>query len=158
MPTKTNKKSAELEALLEKRNQMLQAKVDSGDKWTPEQQKDLDGLTEALILLGYKEETEQPTDSQPETEQPKPTPKRGEKAPAKGFEPSDRDKRKVFLKIRRGTKFDPNTGKPIGKPYVQAFNYGEWVNFAKNYDKLGFTVMEVLYDPYGEAEKMFNKH
>ena len=134
---------------------MLQVKADSGDKWTPEQQKDLDGLTEALTLLGY---TEEPTDSQPETEQPKPTSKRSEKTLAKGFEPSDRDKRKVFLKIRRGTKFDPNTGKPIGKPYVQAFNYGEWVNFAKNYDKLGYTVTEVLYDPYGEAEKMFNKH
>lgn len=146
----------------------MQAKVESGDDWTPEQQKDLDGLTEALNLLGYKEETEQPTDSQPDTEQPtdsqpetekpKPTPKKGEKVLAKSFEPPNRDKRKVFLKIRRGTKFDPNTGKPIGKPYVQAFNYGEWVNFAKNYDKLGFTVMEVLYDPYGEAEKMFNKH
>lgn len=145
MQPKTNKKSAELEALLEQRNQMLQTKVASGDSWTPEQQKDLDGLNEALTLLGYTDEGEQPT------------PSKGKKKAAKGFVPSERDKRKVFLKIRKGTKFDPNTGKPIGVPYVQAFTYGEWNNFKNNYSKLGYTVLEVLYDPYDEAEKIFNK-
>lgn len=124
---------------------MLQTKVDSGDSWTPEQQKDLDGITEALTLLGYADGGEQPTLS------------KGKKKPAKGFVPSERDKRKVFLKIRKGTKFDPNTGEPIGVPYVQAFTYGEWNNFKANYQKLGYTVLEVLYDPYGEAEKIFNK-
>lgn len=140
-----------METLLEQRNRLLQTKSELGDAWTPEQQKDLDGLNDALALLGYTDESEQ---TDPEE---KPTPKRGEKKPAKTFKPSERDKRKVFLEIRRGSKFDPNTGKPLSKPYVQAFNYGEWVNFAKNYDKLGFTVLEVLYDPYGEATKMFNK-
>jgi hypothetical protein len=115
---------------------MLQTKEEQGENWTPEQQKDLDGLNEALTLLGYTEEGEQPT-------------------PNKGFAPPERDKRKIFLKIRKGTKFDPNTGKPIGVPYVQAFTYGEWNNFKNNYSKLGYTVLEVLYDPYGEAEKIF---
>ena len=148
MPTKTKTKSAETEVLLEQRNKLLQTKDELGESWTPEQQSELDGLNEALKLLGHVEE-------QPEEEQP--TPAEAEKKPAKGFKPSAREKNKVILKIRRGTKFDPNTGKPLGTPYKQAFSYGEWVNFSKNYDKLGYAVLEVLYDPYGEATKMFNK-
>lgn len=130
---------------------MLQAKEESGENWTPEQQKDLDGLNEALRLLGEDPE------AQPEAQFEKKKPTEAKKKPAKSFVPSERDKRKVFLKIRKGTKFDPNTGKPIGVPYVQAFTYGEWNNFKANYQKLGYTVLEVLYDPYGEAEKIFNK-
>ena len=138
---------------------MLQAKEESGENWTPEQQKDLDGLNEALRLLGEDPEPQPQPEPQPEP-QPQPEKKKpteAEKKPAKGFVPSERDKRKVFLRIRKGTKFDPNTGKPIGVPYVQAFTYGEWNNFKANYQKLGYTVLEVLYDPYGEAEKIFNK-
>lgn len=125
--------------------------------WTDEKQAQLDGLNEALALAGYTEPTEEPTPTADPEPQPEPKPREAKNKPAKAFEPSKRGKNRVFLKIRKGTKFDPNTGKPIGVPYVQSFSYGEWLNFSKNFDKLGYTVMEVLYDPYGEAKKMFNK-
>lgn len=58
----------------------------------------------------------------------------------------------VHLKIFKGTKrFDPLTGKEIRKPNVQTFSYAEWQLFKKNFVGLGYSIIEVLHDPYNEA-------
>lgn len=49
------------------------------------------------------------------------------------------------------------TGKEISKPYTQLFTYSEWQLFKNNFASLGYTIMKVLHDPYGEAAKFVTK-
>lgn len=57
----------------------------------------------------------------------------------------------LSLLIVQGRRFNPMTGKEDSKPYVQTFKYNEWQVFKKNYKNLGFTIIDVLKDPFGEA-------
>lgn len=74
-----------------------------------------------------------------------------EYAPAKGTE------KLVHLSIVRGRRFNPNTGKEESTPYIQMFTYGEFMLFKKNANLLGYSVLKVLHDPYGEANEMVIK-
>lgn len=125
------------ETLSERLQQLLDIKQNQPESWNDELAKELSELEEAMALSGAA------------NLEPQPEP---EKKPSKGFSVPKGAERKVWLKIRRGTKFDPQTGKPIGTPYVQAFSYGEWKLFQANHAKLGYVILEVLHDPYGEAK------
>ena len=57
----------------------------------------------------------------------------------------------LSLLIVQGRRFNPMTGKEESKPYVQTFKYNEWQVFKKNYKNLGFTIVDVLKDPFGDA-------
>lgn len=59
-----------------------------------------------------------------------------------------------LLKILKGTRFNPETGKPLATPYIQLFSYGEFQLFKKGHKALGFKVIEVMYDPYNETQSM----
>lgn len=59
----------------------------------------------------------------------------------------------VHLMVYRGRRFSPETGKEISKPFAQVFSYGEWCAFRNNFTQLGWRIMEVLHDPYNEAEQ-----
>lgn len=74
-----------------------------------------------------------------------------EYTPAKGTE------KLVHLSIVRGRRFNPNTGKEESMPYIQMFTYGEFMLFKKNANLLGYSVLKVLHDPYGEANEMVIK-
>ena len=74
-----------------------------------------------------------------------------EYTPAKGTE------KLVHLSIIRGRRFNPITGKEESTPYVQMFTYGEFQLFKKNANLLGYSVLKVLHDPYGEANEIIVK-
>lgn len=74
-----------------------------------------------------------------------------EYTPGKGTE------KLVHLSIVRGRRFNPMTGKEESTPYIQMFTYGEFLLFKKNADLLGYSVLKVLHDPYGEAKEMVVK-
>lgn len=76
---------------------------------------------------------------------------KSEYTPAKGTE------KLVHLSIVRGRRFNPITGKEESMPYVQTFTYGEFLLFKKNANLLGYSVLKVLHDPYGEANEMVIK-
>ena len=59
----------------------------------------------------------------------------------------------VHLRLRYGKRFDSSTGKEISPEYVQAFSYAEWQLFKVHHISLGYRIVEVLHDPYGEAKK-----
>lgn len=63
----------------------------------------------------------------------------------------------VHLSIVRGRRFNSMTGKEESTPYVQMFTYGEFQLFKKNASLLGYSVLKVLHDPYGEAKEMVVK-
>ena len=65
--------------------------------------------------------------------------------PAKGTE------KMVHLKLVKGRRFNPITGVEESKEFVQMFTYSEWQLFKKHFENLGYTIMEALHDPYGDA-------
>ena len=72
-------------------------------------------------------------------------------SPAKGTE------KLVHLMIVRGRRFNPMTGKEESNPYLQTFTYGEFQLFKNNAHLLGYSVLEVLHDPYNEAHELIVK-
>lgn len=63
----------------------------------------------------------------------------------------------VHVKLSTGNRYDPKTGKEINKPVPQTFNYGEWQLFKKNYKLLGYTIVEVMNDPFKDAIPLIDK-
>lgn len=63
----------------------------------------------------------------------------------------------VHLAIVKGRRFNPTTGKEESKPYIQLFTFAEWQLFKKNFRGLGYSIMKVLHDPYGEAKDYVTK-
>lgn len=59
----------------------------------------------------------------------------------------------VHLRLRYGKRFDSSTGKEISPEYVQMLSYAEWQLFKVHHSSLGYRIVEVLHDPYGDAKK-----
>ena len=109
-------------------------KVKGGKAWTPELQEELDSL--ALLLVDVDDAIE-------------------EKAKAKtSYTPESGTEQMVHLSIVQGRRFNPLTGKEESKAFTQLFTFGEWQLFKKHYKSLGFTVLTVLHDPYGDAAEI----
>ena len=80
-----------------------------------------------------------------------------EAAEAAKFKPEEGTENMLHLKVVRGRRFNPMTGKEQSKPYVQTFNKGEWENFKKFHASIGYTILEVLHDPFGDAAQYVTK-
>lgn len=59
----------------------------------------------------------------------------------------------VHLRLRYGKRFDSSTGKEISPEYIQMLSYAEWQLFKVHHISLGYRIVEVLHDPYGDAKK-----
>lgn len=122
-----------------RKSELEEIKAKGGKDWSPALQKELDELV--IFLVDIDEVIDEKLID-------------GDKkiyAPAKGTE------KMVHVSIVRGRRFNPNTGKEESKPYVQVFTFAEWQLFKKNFRDLGYTIMEVLHDPYNEASKFVAK-
>lgn len=112
----------------------------AGDKnWTPELQKELDDL--ALMLVDISEALDEKMAS----------------VTANGYIPEKGTEKMVHLSIVRGRRFNPMTGKEVSQPYTQLFTFAEWQVFKKNFKGLGYSILKVLHDPYGDAEELITK-
>lgn len=119
----------------EKRKVELEnAKVD-GVNWTPELQEELDEIV--LSLVDVEEVLEE---------------KGSSASPKNGYVPAPGTEDMVHLSIVQGRRFNPTTGKEESIPYNQIFSFGEWQLFKKHHKGLGYSIMAVLHDPYGEAK------
>lgn len=63
----------------------------------------------------------------------------------------------VHLSIVRGRRFNSMTGKEESPAFTQMFTFAEWQLFKKAYKGLGYTIMAVLHDPYGDAAELVQK-
>lgn len=70
------------------------------------------------------------------------------------YVPAEGTEKMVHLSIVRGRRFNPMTGVEETKPYTQLFTFAEWQLFKKNFKGLGFVIIEVLHDPYGDAAEL----
>lgn len=121
------------------------------EKWTIQLQAKLDetigeiaDIDEEIAALAEEVANAEKPEEVTNTEKP-------EYTPSKGTE------KLVHLSIVRGRRFNPMTGKEESTPYIQMFTYGEFQLFKKNANLLGYLVLKVLHDPYGEANEMVTK-
>ena len=125
-----------LKEAAEKRQAELEnIKADGKKEWTPELQKELEEVT--LQIVDFDEAL-------------------AEKE-ASTYKPAPGEEKMLHLKIVRGRRFNPNTGKEESDPYVQKFTFAEWQIFKRNMASLGYHVLEVLHDPYNEASEFISK-
>ena len=129
------KRKAELEGL----------KAKGGEAWTDKLQEELD---EAVLFLVDVDEVIE--EKLAETSQKAET-KASSYVPQKGTE------KMVHLSIVKGRRFNPMTGKEESTPYIQLFTFPEWQLFKKHFRSLGYLIMAVLHDPYGEAAELVTK-
>lgn len=151
-------------------------KLKATEPLSEQDQAELDEITDKLFdleeqLENFGKEPEQKQDQEPEQKQePEPEPEPAKKPepepepePAKKPEPSapvieQRPKQRedvLRLKIQVGDRFSAKTGKEINPPFEQTYTRSEWNNFKQHYAKCGYTVAEVVYDPWGEATQIF---
>lgn len=105
--------------------------------WAPELQEELDSI--ALLLVDIDDALEE-----------KPAVK-------SNYKVIPGNEKMVHLSLIRGRRFNPLTGKEESKPFVQLFTFSEWQLFKKNYANLGYIIVDVLHDPYGDAKKYITK-
>ena len=125
------KRKAELEAL----------KVKGGKTWTSTLQEELDDI--ALFLVDVDDVIEEKAASVSEK--------------AFSYTPAPGTEKMVHLSLVRGRRFNPLTGKEESKVFNQLFTFAEWQLFKKNYKGLGYIIVAVLHDPYGDAAQFVTK-
>lgn len=114
------------------------AKAKGGKAWTESAQEKLDDVVVYLVdLEDIIEEKKPKAEEAKAVEKPKVLPKGWDKH--------------VVLKVVRGRRFNPMTGAEESQPYQQIFSFAEWQNFKKHHTSLGYTIIEVLNDPWGDA-------
>lgn len=145
MLQKTKKQlQQELKELSSEKEQLLQAKKADEKAFTKEQQARLSKVTEDIVDLEEQIELA-PADEAPKT------------ATTAKYEVPKGTEKLVQVKLSTGNRYDPKTGKEINKPVPQMFNYGEWQLFKKNYKLLGYTIVEVMNDPFKDATPLIDK-
>lgn len=131
----------ELKELNSEKEQLLQAKKANEKAFTKEQQTRLDEVVESIVDVEEQIEL-----AQDDTEQSKPK-----------YEMPKGTEKMVHIRLSSGNRYDPKTGKEINKPIPQMFTFGEWELFKKNYKLLGYTITEVMNDPYNDATPLIGK-
>lgn len=117
-------------------------KAKGGKAWTEKQQEELDETV--LLLVDVEDVIEEKQKEATSTAKNKYVVKPG-------------TEKMVHLSIVRGRRFNPLTGKEESPAYTQMFTFAEWQLFKKAYKGLGYTIMDVLHDPYGEAAQYVQK-
>lgn len=115
----------------------LKAKAKGGKTWTQALQDDLDEVALFLVDIDEIIEAKQKADAEKQGSE--------EYAVEKGTE------KMVHLRIVRGRRFNPNTGKEESKAFTQLFTHAEWQLFKTNYKNTGCTILKVLHNPYNDT-------
>lgn len=123
-----------------RKSELEAIKAKGGKAWTPELQEELDDI--ALFLVDVNDVIDEKASA----------------TPAKPYDLKPGTEKMVHLSLVRGRRFNPHTGKEESEPFTQLFTFSEWQLFKKNFAGLGYTIIAVLHDPYGDAEKLVVKH
>ena len=128
--------AAHRKELMVRKAELLQKK--KAGAITDEEQSELDEL--AVYLVGVDKlaapKAEQP--EQPKSEQPK----------VSGYIPSKGEENIAVLRLTKGRRFNPDTGEREAPVFTQKFNASEYRLFMAHYKNLGYTIEEVVYNPF----------
>lgn len=132
--------------LLERKTYLEKLKAKGGQSWTQKLQDELNDIALALVdvseLIDKKSKNANNTDKN---------------SIDSTYKPASGTENMIHLKIIKGHRFDPRTGEEIERQFVQMFTYSEWQLLKNSYNCLGFTIVEVLHDPYKEVESFINR-
>lgn len=123
----------ELTRLTNEKNELLKLKNSKKDGFSKEDQERLNEIAETIVDI--EEQLENSDSEEAKFDVPKGT------------------ENMVHAMIVYGDRYDSKTGKEIVKPSKQMFTPGEWQLFKKNHKALGYTIAEVLYNPFEKINK-----
>ena len=146
--------AAHRKELMVRKAELLQKKKASAI--TDEEQSELDELAVYLVAVdklaakkpttglgATASEVEQLKPEQPKPEQPKPT-----GAVQVKYVPSEGEENVAVLRLTKGRRFNPDTGEREAPVFTQKFNASEYRLFMAHYKSLGYTIEEVVYNPF----------
>lgn len=141
--------AAHRKELMVRKAELLQKK--KAGAITDEEQSELDELAVYLVAvdkLAAKKPTTglgatAPEAEQPKAEQPKPT-----GAVQVKYVPPKGEENVAVLRLTKGRRFNPDTGEREAPVFTQKFNASEYRLFMAHYKSLGYTIEEVVYNPF----------
>ena len=116
-----------------------------------EEQSELDELAVYLVAvdkLAAKKPTTGLGATAPEAEQPKPEQPKPTGAVQVKYVPPKGEENVAVLRLTKGRRFNPDTGEREAPVFTQKFNASEYRLFMAHYKSLGYTIEEVVYDPF----------
>lgn len=141
--------AAHRKELMVRKAELLQKK--KAGAITDEEQSELDELAVYLVTvdkLAAKKPTIGLGATAPEAEKPVEQSKPAEQPKATGYVPPKGEENIAVLSLTKGRRFNPDTGKREAPVFTQKFNASEYRLFMAHYKSLGYTIEEVVYNPF----------
>ena len=141
--------AAHRKELMVRKAELLQKKKASAI--TDEEQAELDDLAVYLVAvdkLAAKKPTTGLGATAPEAEQQKPEQLGPEQSKVANYVPPKGEENVAVLRLTKGRRFNPDTGEREAPVFMQKFNANEYRLFMAHYKSLGYTIEEVVYDPF----------
>jgi hypothetical protein len=139
--------AAHQKELMVRKAELLQKR--KGGIITDKEQAELEDL--AVYLVTVSKLIEKPAEQKPaelakdeeKPEQPKPT-----GAVQVKYVPPKGEENVAVLRLTKGRRFNPDTGEREAPIFTQKFNASEYRLFMAHYKSLGYTIEEVVYNPF----------
>lgn len=129
--------------LMVRKAELLQKKKDG--VIADEEQAELEDLAVYLVAVDklVKKPTTTEKSEQAKSGQPKP-----EQAKSHAYVPLKGEENVAVLSLTKGRRFNPDTGEREAPVFTQKFNASEYRLFMEHYQSLGYTIEEVIYNPF----------
>lgn len=141
--------AAHRKELMARKAELLQKK--KAGAITDEEQSELNELAVYLVIvdkLAAKKPTTGLGATAPEAEQPKPEQPKPVGAVQVKYIPPEGEENVAVLRLTKGRRFNPDTGEREAPVFTQKFNASEYRLFIAHYKSLGYTIEEVVYNPF----------
>ena len=141
--------AAHRKELMVRKAELLQKK--KAGAITDEEQSELDGLAVYLVAvdkLAAKKPTTGLGATASEAEKPAEQPKPTEQPKVVSYIPPKGEENVAVLRLTKGRRFNPDTGAREAPLFTQKFNASEYRLFMAHYKSLGYTIEEVVYNPF----------
>lgn len=134
--------AAHQKELMVRKAELLQKKKDG--VIADEEQAELEELAVYLVAVGKlakKPEQAKPEQAKPEQQKP-------EQAKPHTYVPPKGEENVAVLSLTKGRRFNPDTGEREAPVFTQKFSANEYRLFMAHYKSLGYTIEEVIYNPF----------
>ena len=135
--------AAHQKELMVRKAELLQKKKDG--VIADEEQAELEDLAVYLVAVGKL--VKKPTTTE-KSEQAKPEQPKSEQAKSNAYVPLKGEENVAVLSLTKGRRFNPDTGEREATVFTQKFNASEYRLFMEHYQSLGYTIEEVIYNPF----------
>ena len=134
--------AAHQKELMVRKAELLQKKKDG--VIADEEQAELEELAVYLVAVGKLAKKPE----QQKSEQAKPEQQKPEQAKPHAYVPPKGEENVAVLSLTKGRRFNPDTGKREAPVFTQKFRANEYRLFMAHYKSLGYTIEEVIYNPF----------